>query len=284
MQSKISDKEYAQRKEKNMGERIRLCFAVCAYKNSPYLENCIQSLKRQTLQSDIILATSTPSQYIEELAAKYELPYFVRKGKSDIQDDWSFAYRMAYRHTGADYVTIAHQDDEYAPEYARMLVKTVSGCRNISLFITDYLPIKHGRIGKRDINSRLRRLLRMPLKIKCLSDKKWVKKGVLRFGNSICCPSVAYNRRMLGNTVFTSQYKYDLDWDTFYKYACRKGRFAYVDLPLTFYRVHDGATSKEFIEDNRRVLDDTSMFEKFWPKWFAKILMIFYKMAYKTYD
>lgn len=256
------------------------CFAVCAYKDSPYLETCIQSLKAQTWKSGIILCTSTPSPYIQGLADKYELPYFIRRGESDIQEDWNFAYHQAE----ADYVTIAHQDDEYDPHYVQALMRAALKYDDISLFISDYMPIKHGKVGPRDMNSRIRRFLRTPLKVSFLADKKIVKKAILCMGNSICCPAVTYHKAILGDRIFTSEYKYNLDWDTFYKYACLPGRFAYEDQPLTHYRVHDGATSKEFIEDNRRVADDISMFRKFWPAWVVRLIMVFYKAAYKTYD
>ncbi|MCI8402367.1 MAG: glycosyltransferase family 2 protein [Lachnospiraceae bacterium] len=256
------------------------CFAICAYKDSPYLENCIRSLKAQTVKTEILLATSTPSGKIRSLAEKYGIPCYVREGESDIQADWNFAYDQAQ----AEYVTIAHQDDEYDPEYAKELLTAAEKYGDISLFLSDYLPIKNGQVGKRDINSRIRRLLRTPLKWPFLADKRWVKKAVLCLGNSICCPAVTYHKGRLGAPVFTSEYKYNLDWDTFYKYACLPGRFAYVDKPLTHYRVHDGATSKEFIEDHRRVADDISMFQKFWPRWVVRLLMVFYKNAYKTYD
>lgn len=263
-----------------MNSQSKHCFAVCAYKDSPYLERCISSLKKQNVKSEIIMVTSTPSEYIEKMAEKYQLPYYVREGKSDIQDDWNFAFNKA----NAEYVTIAHQDDEYASDYTKELFAVIKKYNDISLVITDYLPIKHGKAGKRDINSKLRRFLRTPLKVPFLANKCWVKKAVLCMGNSICCPTVTYNKQMLGDSIFTSEYKFNLDWDTFYKYACRSGRFAYIDKPLTFYRVHDGATSKEFIEDHRRIADDISMFRKFWPGWLVKIIMVFYKKAYKTYD
>lgn len=265
--------------KKNEERRPTHCFAVCAYKDSPYLENCIRSLKAQTVKTGIILATSTPSEYIAALTEKYGIPYYIREGKSDIQADWNFAYDQA----DAEYVTIAHQDDEYDPEYAQALLTAAERYGDISLFISDYLPIKNGQVGKRDINSKIRRLLRMPLKLSVLADKKWIKKRILCLGNSICCPAVTYHKSRLGADIFTSEYKYNLDWDTFYKYACQPGRFAYIDKPLTHYRVHDGATSKEFIEDHRRVTDDISMFRKFWPGWMVRFLMVFYKNAYKTY-
>ena len=84
-------------------------FAICAYGDSPYLETCIRSLKRQSEKTEIILCTSTTSQYVKETAKRYQIPVYVREGKSGIQEDWNFAYEMAE----GDYVTLAHQDDMY---------------------------------------------------------------------------------------------------------------------------------------------------------------------------
>jgi hypothetical protein len=124
----------------------------------------------------------------------------------------------------------------------------------------------------------------MPVKNKNKADKEWRKKSILCLGNSIVCPLVTYNKKNVGDTVFTSQYGFNLDWDTFLKLPQQKGRFLYVDRVLGHYRVHDGATSKDFIENHNREIEDISMFEKFWPKWVVRIIMVFYKLAYKTYD
>ena len=48
-------------------------FAICAYKESPYLEECITSLMEQTVKSEIFIASSTPNKYIDDIAAKYNL-------------------------------------------------------------------------------------------------------------------------------------------------------------------------------------------------------------------
>ena len=44
-------------------------FVICAYKESAYLEECILSLKQQTVKSNIIMITSTPNnnKEMEEL-------------------------------------------------------------------------------------------------------------------------------------------------------------------------------------------------------------------------
>lgn len=46
-------------------------FAICAYKESPYLEECIKSLFAQKKKSNVIMVTSTPCDYISNMAHKY---------------------------------------------------------------------------------------------------------------------------------------------------------------------------------------------------------------------
>ena len=94
-------------------------FVICAYKESPYLEECIRSLKSQTMQSDIVLATSTPSEFLRELCQRYQILYRVRDGKPGIAADWNYA--LSCGHT--PYITIAHQDDIYYPDYAEKVVE-----------------------------------------------------------------------------------------------------------------------------------------------------------------
>lgn len=254
-------------------------FAVCAYKESPYLEECVQSLLQQSVQTNVILCTSTPCQYIEEIAKKYELPYYVREGTSDICDDWNFAVSCA----GTDLVTVAHQDDVYEKTYVEHLLQ-YSDDPELLLFITDYLPLKNGQVGKRDINSILRRTLRTPLKWKWVARSPKLRQMTLAFGNSICCPSVTYHKKKTGEPVFTSKFKFCIDWDTFLKFAGTQGHFAYVDKPLVYYRIHSGATTKEFIVDHKRAQEDVEMFSKFWPKPIVRLIMVFYRKAYDTYN
>ena len=42
-------------------------FVICAYKESPFLEDCILSLKKQSIRSHIILVTSTPNTLIQDM-------------------------------------------------------------------------------------------------------------------------------------------------------------------------------------------------------------------------
>ena len=254
-------------------------FAICAYKDSPYLEACIRSLKRQTVAAEVILCTSTPSPYLEKTAKKYGLPYFVREGESDIQADWNFAYGKA----DSRLVTIAHQDDCYHRDYAYNVQRAWEKYQDISVFTTDCVIVKNGRVQRRGMFLLIKKLLRMPLRFHGLAHYGWMKRAALAFGNPLICPSATYDKERLGMPLFDSSYKFALDWDTLWKLAKRPGRFVCVEKPLIGYRIHEGATTKEFIENHHRGKEELGMYQKIWPKAVAKCLLVFYQRAYGAY-
>ena len=73
-------------------------------------------------------------------------------------------------------------------------------------------------------------------------------------------------------------------FDNLYQLACERGRFICDERPLLYYRVHDGATTKACIMDNRRAEEEEAMFRRFWPYPVARLLMHFYKTAYGEYE
>lgn len=255
-------------------------FAVCAYKDSPYLEACIRSLKGQTVPTDIILCTSTPSPYIEELGKKYGIPVFVRHGAANIKEDWNFAYHMA----DARFVTIAHQDDLYQKDYVRLLLDCFKKYPDMTLFTGGYAVVKNKKLASFEKVEFVKRFLRLPLRFPRLNHLSAVKKSVLIFGNSICCPSCAYHKEMLGEPLFCSPFHFALDWDTLYSLAEQKGRFICVEKPILYYRVHQAAATKACIEDKSRSKEELEMFRKIWPEPVVKVLMHFYKKAYEEYE
>lgn len=255
-------------------------FAICAYKDSPYLESCIKSLKKQTVSSSIILCTSTPSPYIQGMADKYGIPVFARDGQSDIQADWNFAYHMA----DSRLVTIAHQDDMYHRQYAATVQNCWKRYPDTSVMTTDAVIVKHGQLQKPDQVEFVKKMLRLPLRVPALNHLTAVKRSALRFGNPIMCPSCTYNKEMLGEPLFQSDYKFALDWDTMTQLAERDGRFICIEKPLLYYRIHEEATTKSCIKDHRREREEADMYRKFWPDFLVKLLMKGYRRAYDSYD
>lgn len=277
-----------ERKGNEMQQEIIHTFAVCAYKDSPYLEECLRSVTSQTVKSEVICCTSTPSSYIRELAARYQVPLYVRDGASNIREDWMFAYGKAQ----GRFVTIAHQDDRYRSDYAEKLLKAWKKYPDLLLFASDYLTI---RMTEKEGEMKaipepfnmvwlVKKILRLPLRLRFLANRTWIKRSSVWFGNSICCPSCTYNKEQIGDDMFHSEYDFALDWDNLYELAGKKGRFICSEKPLIAYRVHAAATTKVCIEDNRRPADEMAMFRKMWPDWMVKILMHFYRKAYKEYE
>ena len=258
---------------------IEHAFVICAYKESEYLEACIQSLKKQTVQSKIVICTSTPCEYIARIAKEYDVKLYVREGESDIQDDWNFACNRL----DVEWVTVAHQDDVYDEHYVEYVLEEIHKAPDAVIAFSDYRPIIHGEIGM-DRNCKIRRLLRLPLKNTRLSSSRFVKKRCLSLGNSICCPAVTYHKSMIQGPIFTSDLKFSLDWDTYLKFALYKQRFLYIDKPLTYYRIHDKATTMDFINNHTRKMEDRIMFRKFWPKPIVELILLFYTKAYDTYS
>ena len=72
-------------------------FVICAYQDSPYIEQRIDSLLCQTAKSHIIMILSTPGDYVSEMVDKYGLVLYINTGEKGISGDWNFAYNQAIR-------------------------------------------------------------------------------------------------------------------------------------------------------------------------------------------
>lgn len=109
-------------------------FVICAYKESPFLEECIVSLKKQNIQSHIILVTSTPNSLIQSLTDKYEIPFYINTKEKGITQDWNFGMECAR----TSLVTIAHQDDTYEPQYVETMLREVNRAKQPLIFFSNY--------------------------------------------------------------------------------------------------------------------------------------------------
>lgn len=248
-------------------------FAICAYKESPYLRECIESLKKQTAPSNIIMATSTDNQFIRKLAEEYKIPLFINHGPSGIAGDWNFAYH----HSKTRLVTLAHQDDRYQPEYVSDMLRRLNQARHPLIYFADYYELRDGQVVENSRMLKVKRLLLLPMKIRKLQGIRFVKRCVLALGNPVACWSVAYVKENLPGTVFESRFRSNLDWEEWEKLSREKGEFIYSPRPMTCHRVHEGSeTTNTIKQGNIRAKEDYAMFLKFWPAWMARFLMRFY--------
>lgn len=247
-------------------------FVICAYKESPYLEECIHSLMTQTISVNVILVTSTPNAHIINLVNKYKIPYFVNKGISGISGDWNFAYQMAE----GDLVTIAHQDDIYEANFAESMIGYVVKQKKVLIAFSDYGEIREGKLVKKNKLLNTKRLMLLPLRSKMLQSIRFVRRRILSFGSAICCPTVTFVKGNLPTTLFTAEYRSNVDWQAWERISKMSGAFVYCNKILLWHRIHEDSETTAIIADNGRTEEDYDMFCQFWPKWFAKFLMKFY--------
>lgn len=253
-------------------------FVICAYKESPYLEACIRSLKVQTVKSEILMVTSTPNEYISTLAEKYRIPMFVNEGESGITQDWNFGYSRAH----TKYITIAHQDDVYAPEYTEIVIQKMKNEPDTLIAFTDYGELRNGKEVKTNTNLKIKRVLLAPLRLKALQKNNIVKHRTLSLGNPICCPAVTFHRELLPEQIFANHFRSNEDWEAWEKLAGREGAFLYIPKILMFHRIHEGSETSAIIGDNSRSREDYEMFCKFWPERIARLLTRFYSASEKS--
>lgn len=255
-------------------------FAVCAYKESPYLEECIRSLCAQTVKTNILIATATPNEHIDRIAKKYDIPVFVNEGEHGITQDWNFAYSKAE----TSYVTIAHQDDTYGAEYVENLLAYTKKVERPLIFFTDYAELREGRIVSENKLLKVKRILLFPMRPAIAWKSRFIRRRMLSFGSAICCPSVTFYRPNLPKEVFTHGFRSDEDWEAWERISRYEGSFIFCNKILTYHRIHEDSETTKILQDNQRSSEDYIMFCKFWPKWIAKIICRLYSNSEKSND
>lgn len=253
-------------------------FAISAYRESPYLEECIRSLKRQTSESEVILCTSTPSPFLEKTAAKYGVPYYVRNGASGLKDDWNFCLLTA-KGCGADLVTVAHQDDVYLPEYGR---KVISAANEDTLLVFTAAG-NINALGEK-ISGGAENIKRMLRGIRSIKKSTFSKRSVIAFGNSVPCPACTYNIGRTGLPLFKSEKRFVIDWETLLELSGADGSFVYIKEPLVNIRLHDGSETKKTMGEDIRAGEELYMFEKMHSKPVAALFMKFYGHSSDIYN
>lgn len=257
---------------------FRHAFVVPAYGDSPFLPACLTSIGAQTRGgSDVVLTTSTPSDYLHELAHRFRVPLIVNPRRAGIGSDWNFALGAS----DAPLLTIAHQDDAYRNDYVERMVEAISRTADASIAFSDYLEVSQKGPRPLHVNLRVKRLLtrRAFARGEAIRDAR-SKRRLLEWGNPVCCPSVVFNRAALPGFAFPEDLHSNLDWEAWRQLAGRPGAFVYVRAPLVDRRIHTQSETSALIADRRRLDEDRLMFERFWPAPVATLIMALYRASY----
>lgn len=248
----------------------RHTFVILAYGNSSHLEACIQSVLQQSCKSQVVIATSTLSSFIQQLAERYGLKVFVNERGGSIGKDWNFGFSIAQ----TPYVTLAHQDDVYHTDFLKecILLAEQHELEHPFIVFTTSTTERRGVVLQHDYKNILRRLLIFPFHFsRCIRSPFW-KKFILLFSNSISCPGVFYVKKNLGNFRFDDAQKFVLDWDAWYRMSQLEGSFIYASKHLHLHREHEAsATSNILIEELKQ--EELQLLSRMWnSQWIARLI------------
>ena len=253
-------------------------FVVLAYKESKYLEECIKSVTNQSVDTNVIIATSTPNDFIDNMAKKYNLKVKVNEEHKGIGYDFDFAI-----HSGdTELVTVAHQDDIYDYTYAEEMINAYNKQGESIIIFPDYYEIKHDKKVYKNTNLNIKQILLFLLRNHSWSNSKFIKRSALRFGNAISCPAVTFVKSNIPNDVFKFDFKSNVDWYAWEKLSKLKGYFYYIHKPLMGHRIYAESTTSNVLKDNGRTTEDYIILCKFWPKWIARLIQKAYANSEKS--
>lgn len=255
-------------------------FVVPAYGRSPHLAECLASLRAQSRPSPVVVATATPYEGLAALVEEYGATLVVNPAGGGIGRDWNFAMDQA----ASPWVTIAHQDDLYLPEFTAETLELVERIPDATLVMTGYEELLDA--GRRAHTPMLwikYLLLELGFLGRAAVRSHGAKARLLRFGCPVPCPSVTLNRQRTG-LRFREDMKVNLDWDAWLRLAAAPGAFAYSRRRLMVHRIHAASETSAGIRGGVRGSEDLMMFESLWPPPVARLLARAYALSYAAGD
>ena len=233
-------------------------FVILAYQESDNLEDCIKSILKQSVKSNVLIATSTPNDFIFEMASKYSLGVTINEQESNKGSDYNFALDRV----DSELVTIAHQDDLYDRNYTKEIIKKYEQNLDATIIFTDNYEINNDKKIKKNKRLRKQRHFLWPLKFKIFENKKHFKLRALRKNKFICTSSITFVKKNIKEAVFPTNLIYDNDWQGLINLAKDKTKFVYLDKKLVGYRRDNILFDPEKIEEDKDIL------KSMYPKWY----------------
>ena len=233
-------------------------FVILAHNESDDLEECIKSVINQSVKSNVVIATSTPNDYIIDLASNYSLGVMVNKEKSNKGRDYNYAINSF----NTKLITIAHQDDLYDRNYTKEIIDCYNKNKKATIIFTDnYEILKEKKIKKSRKLFRKRYYL-FPLRFSFFQNKKYFKLRALKKEKFICTSSITFVKDNIDEDIFPTNLKYDNDWQGLINLSKKDTRFVYLKKELVGYRID---TKKDNKKKNR---EDEKILKSLYPKWY----------------
>ena len=252
-------------------------FVVPAYGESPFLGACLDSLKSQSVPSEVTITTSTPSAYIETAARSAGARLIVNETAAGIASDWNFALLA----TTARRVTLAHQDDVYFPRFLEETLRLLDAFPDAALCFTGYAEIDDTGAVTSSRISGVKQFLEAVMLGRTHRPSRARLRGFLSFGNPLPCSSVTFDRRRLVGFAFDGAYRSNLDWDAWWRLLTEGRTFVRTPERLIGRRHNNLTETARLIDSGVRRAEDLAMFRRRWPRPLAAAIALLYGAGYQ---
>jgi hypothetical protein len=228
-------------------------------------------------RTELLLCTSTPSDFLTQVAKRHDLRLVAHADHRSIGADWNFAMDQAT----APWVTLVHQDDIYLPGYVARVREAIGKYPEAVMIIPWFREYAGGKV--RALN--LTQLVKYLLLIRAFGFREVLseprdKLRLLSLGNPISCGGVALRKGKMPR--FDERLTFTLDWKAWMEAARSPGDFVFLRTALMCRRIHAGSATTLSIESGVRQEEELAMFRTLWPRWLADRIAGFYKLGYRT--
>jgi glycosyltransferase involved in cell wall biosynthesis len=252
-------------------------FVVPTFGRPAWLADCLGSLRQQTVRSHILITTSTPNDDVLAVDAAHDVAVIVNPVSAGIAADWNFALQQA----PTSCVTLAHQDDWYAPTYAERCLEAGAAAQR-PLLVFSAADERSEETGRDVGNVAVKRAICETVFLgQSAIAARWRKHLLLAFADPIPCPAVMLYRDAAPAFAFESGWTCGLDWVAWLDLARRDGAFVYVREALVRRRVHPACTTQ--INLDARAAEDLRILRGLWPAPVAGVIARLYERGHRPY-
>lgn len=103
----------------------------------------------------------------------------------------------------------------------------------LRFYLQTYFELRNDKRVYENTNLKIKRIMLKPFHNKEKSNRRFIKRLPLMFGDPICCPAVTFCQKNLNvKTLFANDMKCDIDWSAWEIVSKMDGRFVFVNKPL----------------------------------------------------
>jgi len=148
---------------------------------------------------------------------------------------------------------------------------------------SDYAEIIGGQQRAHRVNLWVKRaMLRGAFLFSSAVRASFRKRFALALGCPICCPSVMFHKRRIGDFEFDSAYRFVTDWDAWRRLSRGDGAFVYVPHRLLDHRLHPQSETTRRTQGAERLREEGEMLLKFWPAPLASMILLGYRLGHRS--